>query len=157
MPENKNLTWEADEVRSGGRKIPGFAGHVSGLNQTMGVTYGASSALVLNPETGPAMKRAHTCALFGHRVNGYTTPGDVLSPYKLSIYRTAPINDYTRSHIIPHYAGHQPGWCHAHGQTTGKYVTDALAAFNSTNRSRKFAKSSRLVTAPADIMAGYTP
>jgi len=30
MPENKNLTWEADEVRGGARKIPGFAGHVSG-------------------------------------------------------------------------------------------------------------------------------
>ena len=156
MPEWK-LSWEADEVRSGARRVPGFAGHIPGLVHTMGQTYGNSSATVLSSDTGPAVKRAHDSCILRKRVDGYTTPGDPLFPFKLAIYRTAPVNDVTRSRVIPHYAGHKPGWKNAHGQTTGKYIVDAFSSFNSTIKSRKFHKTSRAPLTASEVLAQPAP
>jgi len=73
------LTWEADELRAGMRKIPGYAGHLTGVQYTMGRTYGNASAEALCDETQTGCKAKHSSAILGHRHDGYTTQGDTLA------------------------------------------------------------------------------
>ena len=72
------LTWEADELRAGMRKIPGYAGHVTGVQYTMGRTYGTASAEALSDDTQTGCKARHSSAVLGHRHDGYTTQGNTL-------------------------------------------------------------------------------
>ena len=67
------LTWEADELRAGMRKIPGFAGHVTGLRHTMARTYGSATAEALNE--GTECRQQFNSAVLGHRHDGFTTAG----------------------------------------------------------------------------------
>jgi hypothetical protein len=70
------LTWEADELRAGMRKIPGYAGHVTGVQYTIGRTYGTASAEALSDDTQTGCKARHSSAVLGHRHDGYTTQGN---------------------------------------------------------------------------------
>jgi len=67
------LTWEADELRAGMRKIPGYAGHLTGMRHTLGMTYGRASADALGNDT--LCKQKFDSAILGHRHDGFTTAG----------------------------------------------------------------------------------
>lgn len=67
------LTWEADELRAGMRKIPGYAGHLTGMRHTLGMTYGRASADALGDDT--MCKQKCDSAILGHRHDGFTTAG----------------------------------------------------------------------------------
>mmetsp|Transcript_18796 Transcript_18796/g.38171 ORF Transcript_18796/g.38171 Transcript_18796/m.38171 type:complete len:254 (-) Transcript_18796:55-816(-) len=149
MPE-ACLTWEADEIRNGTRKIPGYAGHVSGVQHKVGLTFGCSSAEVLGPNSDHHIRV--TSAILGHRHDGYTTPGHPSSPFKEDIYRKRPSSPGEQPpRIIPGYAGHRPGWHHTHGKTMGTYADSTLQSF--TQSTRRQSKTLRVKTAPADIFA----
>ena len=82
------ITWEADEIRAGTRKIPGFAGHVPAVQNTIGCSYGAGSAEVLGNPNSDALK-AFPSAILRNRHDGYTTKGDPDHPFnnaKFTIY-----------------------------------------------------------------------
>lgn len=72
------LTWEADELRAGTRKVPGYAGHLTGVQYTIGRTYGNASAEALSDDTHTGCKTKHTSAVLGHRHDGYTTQGNTM-------------------------------------------------------------------------------
>eukprot|EP00287_Rhodomonas_sp_CCMP768_P026963 CAMPEP_0202838114 /NCGR_PEP_ID=MMETSP1389-20130828/48230_1 /ASSEMBLY_ACC=CAM_ASM_000865 /TAXON_ID=302021 /ORGANISM="Rhodomonas sp., Strain CCMP768" /LENGTH=188 /DNA_ID=CAMNT_0049514321 /DNA_START=12 /DNA_END=575 /DNA_ORIENTATION=- len=148
MPEPL-LTWEADEVRRGSRKIPGYAGHIGGLQHKVGLTYGTGSAEVLGPHSDHRIPL--TSAILGHRHDGYTTPGHPSSPFKEEVYRKPPQTGAAPARIIPGYAGHRPGWQLTHGETMGKYSTGILDSF--TTSTRRSSKTLRVKTAPADIFS----
>jgi len=70
------ITWEADELRAGMRKIPGYAGHLTGVCHTLGMTYGCASSDALNQ--GTPCRQPYTSAILGHRHDGFTTAGVAL-------------------------------------------------------------------------------
>ena len=75
MPDLK-LTWEADEIRGGLRKIPGYCGHIPGYRNTLGTTYGTGSAIVLNETVQPDELKTYPSCILRHRQDGYTTKGE---------------------------------------------------------------------------------
>lgn len=77
MVQDMTRSWEADELRAGMRKIPGYAGHLTGVQYTLGMTYGRATADALNEDTGCRQK--YDSAILGHRHDGYTTQGDKLA------------------------------------------------------------------------------
>ena len=75
MGSTEVLTWEADELRSGMRKIPGYAGHLTGMRHTLGMTYGRASADALGDGGENMCKKKWDSAILGHRHDGFTTAG----------------------------------------------------------------------------------
>ncbi len=75
MPEIK-LSWEADEIRGGMRKIPGYSGHIAGLRQTLASTYGNASATVMNDASQPDELKAYPSCIVRNRKDGFTTRGE---------------------------------------------------------------------------------
>ena len=141
------ITWEADEIRAGIRKIPGFAGHVPAVQNTIGCSFGTASAEALGNPNSDARK-AYPSAILRNRYDGYTTKGHPDHPFSKDAYT---ITLSAPSKIIPGYGGHCPGWQHSHGSTAGKYGAQKYATF--TQLTRRLPTSQR--TRPASPKSLY--
>ena len=129
--ENLNEpAWEADEIRAGVRKIPGFAGHVPGVRNIVGFSFGQGTAKVLGNANDEALQ-TYPSAILRNRNDAYSTrpPANTVT-----LGGTGSLPLAKRSRIIPGYAGHQPGWQHTFGKTTGTYGVDKYMGFTSTTR-----------------------
>jgi hypothetical protein len=124
------ITWEADEIRAGTRKIPGFAGHVPAVRNTIGCSYGTASAEVLGNPNSDALK-AYSSSILGNRNDGYTLKGHPDHPFSQDKF-TITLNPPSK--IIPGYGGHHPGWQHSNGSTVGKYATQKYSTFTQLTR-----------------------
>ncbi len=136
------ITWEADEIRAGTRKIPGFAGHVPAIRNIMGCSYGAASADVLGNPDSDALK-VYPSAILRNRNDGYTTKNHPDHPFNKDTY-TITIKEASK--IIPGYGGHHPGWQHSYGSTVGKYGSQKFLSF--TQLTRRIPSSHRARPAP---------
>ena len=128
-------------------RMPGYAGHLTGVRNTVGVTYSRSTAEALGGEG--TCKAYYPSAILGHRKDGYTTPAHPDFPFKDDIYRKRPAEYFAK--VIPRYAGHRPGWTHSYSQTVGKYAAEKMLDFTQTTR--KKSKTMRMRTTPQDILA----
>jgi len=146
MPEAV-MTWEADEIRAGTRRLPGYMGHIPGLRHTLSTTYGNCSAEVLGGGETDALKTFDS-SIIRDRKDGYTTPGHPDFPFKEEMFRT---NYAPKSRIISGHAGHEPGWSHTYGLSKGRYGSQVYNDF--TTITRKMSKSLRVPHKPDDIMA----
>lgn len=146
MPEAV-MTWEADEIRAGTRRLPGYSGHIPGLRHTLSTTFGNCSAEVLSGGDSEALK-FFTSSIIRERKDGFTTPGHPDYPFKEEMFRTnyAPV-----SRIISGHKGHEPGWSHTYGLSQGKYGSQVYKGF--TTVTRKMSKSLRVPYQPENIMA----
>jgi hypothetical protein len=140
-------TWAADEIRAGTRKIPGFAGHVPGVRNTVGCSYGAGSADALGNPDSDAVK-AYPSAILRNRHDGYTIKNHPDHPFNTDYYKA---NTANLSRIIPGYAGHCPDWQHAYGMTAGKYGSAGYTPFTTTTRRLPSSRRERTAT-PKSIL-----
>ena len=146
------MTWEADEVRGGTRKIPGYGGHLPGLRHTLGTTYGNCTAEVLVPGAETDALKAFPSSIIRNRQDGFTEPGHPDYPFKEEMFRT---NYAPKSRIIAGHKGHEPGWTHTYGMSQGRYGAQVYQDF--THVTRKLSKSLRVPTTPKDVMSMPDP